>query len=166
MRIWVIGAFSTGKTTLIESIWKELKGYKIITNTEREIADLLWFDFNNHTELELLKYQSVASQKIIDEAITKNMITDTPIHLLQAYCEKPFTKNIVKRYWWIYDLLFYLPPEIDIEDDWIRHIDKKYQNQIDRNIKKILRHYEHITLTGSIEQRTKLWLEIILNLNK
>jgi len=48
----------------------------------------------------------------------------------------------------LYDILFYLPPELDIEDDWVRHIDKEYQLEVDEQIRD--------AITLSIRKNPKL----------
>ena len=142
MKVWVIWAFSTGKTTLVEKLWEKLNKdkevFKICTNIEREIADLLRFDFNNHTLWQKLTYQKWLLQAILNELNYNNMVTDTPIHLLNVYCHNPDLNKIVDKYKTKYDILFYLPIEFAIEDDGVRHVDVNYQKQIDDYIKKEL----------------------------
>lgn len=72
-----------------------------------------------------------------------------------------FNKNI-------YDVIFYTPVEFEIENDWLRHIDKDFQKEIDQRIKYNLHitaikypDLEIHTITWSIEERVKKVMDIL-----
>ena len=107
----------------------------------------------------------------------ENFLIDTTLLDSLAYAEdtidykerllevrKHFTKCV-------YDIIFYVPIEIDIEDDWMRHLDKEFQSLIDERIKFNL-HMTKIkfpdmqiyTIKGSVEERIEK-VQSILNEN-
>jgi len=38
----------------------------------------------------------------------------------------------------LYDIIFYLPPELPINDDGVRHTNKDYQHKVDNKIKEAI----------------------------
>jgi len=66
-----------------------------------------------------------------------------------------------------YDAIFYLPPEIDIEDDGQRSIDVEFRNGVD----ELFQYYNRVTakhfdcdiltITGTVEQRAQAILDYI-----
>jgi len=136
MKIWIAGAFSTGKTTLAKELSTYLPDYKLDINIERDVADLLEFDFNNHTPAEREMYQRYLLQKTTMTATSnENLITDTPVQVLMWYAENQQVRLLTQQAMInLYDILLYLPPEISIKDDGVRNTDKKYQAEVDEMI--------------------------------
>jgi len=137
MKIWIAWAFSTGKTTLAKELSSYLPECKLDINIERELAELLEYDFNNHTPDEEDMYQRYMLQKTTMIATgNKDLITDTPLQTLLWYAENQQVRMLTQQAMSnLYDILLYLPPELDIENDWIRHINKKYQLEVDEQIR-------------------------------
>lgn len=174
MKIWIAWAFSTGKTTLAEELHKNLPNYLLDIDAERDLADMLDFDFNNHDDLEKAKYQTrlyVYSKNIVN--VTDNIITDSPLQVHLWYTDDWVIYDLIyKNMSDLYDVLLYLPPEIEIENDWIRNIDKEYQKKVDEKIKEAccvteIRNPNCIvkTIKGDINERLIQSLEIIKDLN-
>jgi hypothetical protein len=48
-----------------------------------------------------------------------------------------------------------LPIEFDLEDDWVRHKNKEYQNEIQENILLLYKKYnvQYIEITWTIQER-------------
>ena len=136
MKIWIAGAFSTGKTTLAKELSTYLSDYKLDINIERELAKELWYDFNNHTPAEREIYQRYLLQKTTQTATdNKNLITDNPLQCTMWYAENQQVRLLTQQAMInLYDVLLYLPPEISIKDDGVRNTDKKYQAEVDEMI--------------------------------
>ncbi len=137
MKIGIAGAFSSGKTTLAKEVSAYLPDYKLDINSERELADTLGFDFNHHTPVEKEKYQRYLLQKTTQTATeNENLITDTPLQVLLWYSENQQLRLLTQQAMInLYDVLIFLPPELDIKDDGVRNIDKQYQEEVDDLIK-------------------------------
>lgn len=57
-----------------------------------------------------------------------------------------------------YDLIVYVPPEFDIEDDGFRSINKEYQREMDMLVQMLLAYYSPramITVHGNVEARVR-----------
>ena len=159
MKIWIMWAFSTWKTTLAKWLYNKLKKdinwLELIINPERKIQKELNYNFNNHTLEEFYNFQ----KKLIEykQEINKtkeNYISDTPVWLWLWYIWNWETKkekeinNELKKITFNsnskYDILFYLPIEFEIENDWTRHVDKRFQEVVDERIIKSLFHIKKV----------------------
>lgn len=133
MRIAINWSFSTGKTTLANSIPFNKK----ILSTERILAEEIHFDFNNHSEEELRNFQEKLFIKQFElENKAWEFITDTSLFLIKVYwleIPEKINKLLSNRY----DLVIHLEPEFEIENDEVRHIDYNYQKEIDKKLKNI-----------------------------
>ncbi len=141
MKIGIVWAFSTWKTTLAYQLkekyervyWDKIH---LDINTERELAELLSFDFNKHTEEQKLDYQRWLVHTTLAVAWKyDDLITDTPINLIPAYCDDENIKKIVRKYSpYLYDIIFYLPIEFEIENDWVRHTNEELRRGVNKRV--------------------------------
>ena len=167
---------SVGKTTFIEAFTKELPEYTYIKEAARELIEEKNIDVNNISWRELANFQKqIVDRQTINEVFTKApWITDTTFSDTLAYakdapdCE--WIVDYVESYYnkKIYDVIFYIPPEIELEDDGVRHTDEEYRMLIDERIKYNLHslavkhpNVEIITLTGSVRERVDIALKHI-----
>lgn len=60
-----------------------------------------------------------------------------------------------------YDIVFYIPPEIPLEEDGVRSLDPEFQRKVDEHYREVLeeRGIKYITITGSVEERVRKALE-------
>lgn len=149
MRIWLSGAFSTWKTTVMK--WIKAKWHKKINEvarwilTERNIRpqDISKKDFN-------LFEQEIIEKQIWLESEQKDFVVDTTLFDALAYSED--TENHIENLKTvmahfrkhIYDIVFLCMSEFDVKDDWIRHIDKDFQTKIEIRIMDIIMKTKHI----------------------
>ena len=157
MRIAIDWSFSTGKTTLANML-----GWNKIISPEREVAERIWFNFNNHKLPEKEKYQRLLLWEVlIKEAELRHFTTDTSLQLVWAYAwyTRKTIENILNST--NYDRVFYCPIEFPIQQDWVRNSQVDYQYYIDRQIKEAYTKFwiKYITLRWDIKAR----LETILN---
>lgn len=172
MKIWFCGTFAVGKTTLLEKSKIFFQDYHYIISTERELAKELDFDFNQSSIKEKISFQTELIKKQIQkEKDAKIFVTDTSLIDILAYSyfikdstpeifEESFIQ-VIDSYFnhsWKYDLLFYIPIEFEIENDWVRHIDNDFRYYIDTLIKKHLDLFgkKIITLSWDIDNRIQI----------
>lgn len=98
--------------------------------------------------------------------ITDRCCLDAMVYTLHN--RKDFTTreiNIFQRYFDEtlpqYDLIFYLPVEFEVKDDGFRSTNEIFRRKIDEYFKALILIYDIkvVTLTGSIEERLKLFKE-------
>ena len=168
MRIGITGAHSVGKTALAEALALRF-GLPLITERARVVADKLKIKNSQ----ELLKDKNLArefqvavllAQIEAEDACTQGFVSDRTTLDCLAYwrlytlCEndevgRTYVNQCLTR---AYDLLIYVPPEVQIEDDGFRL--KSLQKEVDRLIRDIIcnsRRYPSVvvSVSGSLEDR-------------
>ena len=173
-RIGFCGSMSVGKSTLVKELAKVpyFQEYNIFTEKSKEIRDkgvLL------NTDSTLLG-QSIFASYRAEELLQENMLTDRTI--IDVICFTNLASSISKLtklnfeilYTELiksYDYIFYISPEgVEIEDNSVRTTDSEYRNQIDKEIKDIIRGYKsyiknYTELTGSTTDRIKKVMEVL-----
>ncbi len=177
MKIWISWAFSTGKTTILNLLKKEkiLKNYFIQNELARE-----YLENNNLNAWELsLEWQEklqnhIFANQVNIEQNNEKLIIDNTIFEGIAYSkwlknyDKIYNKALVHYILNPYDIIFYIPPELNIENDWLRHVDKEFQTKIDNRIriliskaKKINNNLKTFTITWTKDQRISSIIEVL-----
>lgn len=173
MRIGISGAQSVGKTTLINSLKNIITDIEFKGEITRTIQSL-GFNINeagtDSTQLEIMKYHlkyleadnCVYDRTVLDGLVyTEFLYNHNQVHkstFLSAYTD--YMNNINK-----YDILFYIKPEFDIEDDCQRSTNIEFRNEI----VKLFNYYIEkdnipvIILSGDVEARTA---DVINTINK
>jgi nicotinamide riboside kinase len=157
MRIWITGSHSVGKTTLLNKLeWNK------INEIARTAMRHFWKTPQEMDNRELEIFQNHLFFKQIREELAKwDFITDRTIIDVLAYSKKLEVYNILKDRaktflnQFPYDILFYIPIEFWLEEDWTRFSWTEYQIEIDNNIKELLEEFNikyHI-ITWSLEER-------------
>ena len=163
MRIWIMWTYSSWKTTLANRLVSELPWHILDINQEREVANKVWFDFNNYTDEELLNYQTSLLWHLASVHMNLyNIITDTPIPLIAAYTQHPWLIDTVKYYKKYYDLIVYCnPDDCKLEDDWVRHQDEKFRKEVDKKIQEIIKDMNVVKVYWPTYKRVKQVLDYI-----
>lgn len=176
MKIGFSGTHSTGKTTLVKSLHEKMPEFYLDINVSRWVHGL-GFPLNQSTsdasqELNLIKrvaHLSSYNNLIADRTIVDNIaysiagwergtVSDSSI----TYQMELYYKNIEK-----YDVIFYIPPEIDLDLDGVRPEDNDYRNEIDQLIVKLLYgdqiYFPNmvIRIEGTVAERESTVLEYI-----
>lgn len=160
-RIVIIGAASTGKTTLAEAISKKLN-LKLIQEQARIICKRL--GSNNIYEIKdqkQFRFQVLKDQIKLEERL-KNFISDRStidcwVHWIRWNYETAKTFESEKYYKLAfsqalkYSKIIYVPRIIKPKNDGFRWNDNDYQNQIDRLFKDILFEWNLIQRTYIIQ---------------
>lgn len=178
MKIGVSGTFSVGKTTFINELKQSLPSLSVIDEAARELINEGDLNVNNMKGKALSRFQTnVVQRQVKNELSTPTpWITDTALSDTLAYakdapnCE--WIVDYVASYYnrRAYDIIFYIPPEIPLEDDGIRHTDEEYRTTIDERIVPELYHAARnhwikvVGLTGSVKERVELALSAIESL--
>lgn len=176
MKIGITGAQSCGKTTLLNDLLKkkEFEGYTVCNEVTRTLAKK-GFEINeagnDATQLAIMDVH-------IDNLKNENMITDRTAldgYVYTAYLEytgqvssdvliavhKIFIDIIDE-----YDIIFYVKPEFDIEDDGVRSANPKFREDIARIFDGAIeqnksRFKKLVPLSGTPEQRVQQVLKAI-----
>ena len=173
MRIAITGAQSTGKSTLLRYLKKDvdLKGFEFIDELTRKIA-AKGININEEgSNLSQIFTVTIHAENIIkDHFISDRCTLDGLVYTHWLYENKKVDKwmldyalNVAKEILPRYDYIFYLPPEIPIEDDGIRSADVTFRDEI----VKLFDHYikelgiNVIELTGSVADRAKKFRKIL-----
>ena len=167
MRIAVVGAHGTGKTTLCKAIAEKLH-FNFIPDVVPD-AFRLNFTINENTPPEtqfwILSKQLELERNTPESWIIEKSLWDNIIYgsfsikdkEVLSVIEKIVNSNVK------YDIVFYLPVEFPIPDDGLRSMDAGFQKTIDRSLLEYLNinQIEYKTLTGSVENRVDQALKII-----
>ena len=167
MKIGFCGTVSVGKTTLVNELAKldKFKNYTIVTERSKYLRDL-GIPLNNDSTL---KGQFVFLAERASELFQENLITDRTIIDILAFTNNSplityklgdkFTdlaSELIREY----DVIFYVDPEgVDIEDNGVRHVDPKFRQDIDDQVRKLISKYNKYTnihhIKGTTEERLK-----------
>ena len=171
-RYWIVWAFSTWTTTVFNELQEVLNNYVFIGEVAREILIETHQDINNMTITEKVFFQKAVLSKQIKEETNatirdmslnilkyRDFISDTSLIDILAYSQDldestykiMYLRVVEYLQHYPYTRLFYIPNEINIEKDWVRHIDKEFQNIINSRIKILLEDF-----------KDNLWIDFIL----
>ena len=166
MRIGISGAQGTGKTTLLNHLRLEdaFMDYDICDEVTRRVKSYgLPINENGNDITQRL----IMQEHIVNVFMHPNMITDRTAldgfvytqYLFKSgkvsaetlkYAQKVFERLIFK-----YDLLFYIEPQFNLEDDGVRSPSIMFRDRIVSYFDEVIIHYELpiIRLTGSVKER-------------
>jgi len=167
-RIALVGASSTGKTTVYELLKNKLPKYEFINESTRTIGKY-GFPINEFgTDATQLAISSFHLEALLKPG---NMVLDRCYIDLLVYSEHmdiedrthdfiEDTWNRIKREYTHY---IYFPIEFDSVDDGVRSIDEEWRKDIDDEFKKVLEgvRQPYLTVTGSPMQRLEQILKFI-----
>ena len=167
MKIAFTGAQSTGKTTLLNKLKRDIEFSPYIFMGEiirRMTKKGLKINEGGDDMTQLLIMNSHVANILIDKCVMDRCALDGVVYTrwlfeqgkvsewVMDFAEKVHEKLIDK-----YDHIFYLTPEFEIEDDGVRSIDKGFQKRIVKLFEDYILECEipvtHIT--GSVEERIK-----------
>lgn len=141
LKIAVCGSHSTGKTTLCKALAKKFKlnyihdvvkeeaYYKKFPINEATLPETQFWILSRQLELERNTKTPWVSDKSLFDNIIYGEITFRDKKVLDVIKDIVFRNSK-------YDLIFYLPPLLGLEDDGIRSLDPKFQKMIDKRFKK------------------------------
>ncbi len=168
-RIALVGASSTGKTTVYELLKNKLPKYEFVNESTRTVGSY-GFPINEkgteatqlaiscfHLEALLQPYNQVLDRCYMDVLVySKFMNRITPMTYL--YIED--TWNRIKHEYTHY---IYFPIEFDSVDDGVRSVNEKWRKEVDDEFRVVLEgvRQPYLTITGSPLQRVEQILNFI-----
>ena len=181
MRIALIGAHGTGKTTLATALADELRMRQISVEVTPEIPRIIcdraenpeYFRRGNNKLLKQILL--LVGQPIYEQAaghssvcVCDRSILDHWAYTKHFFFDEMITEKIaghleflVAKHMNSYDQLFYVPIEFSAEDDGTREGDADFQSAIDREIRDLLSTHaiEHRRVNGSVGERLSIVLK-------
>ena len=168
-RIALVGASSTGKTTVYELLKNKLPKYEFVNESTRTVGSY-GFPINEEgTDATQLAISSFHLEALLQpcNCILDRCYLDLVVYssLMPNCSEEAFnyinaTWNRIKDEYTHY---VYFPIEFDSVDDGVRSIDEKWRQDVDQefynNLKEINKPY--LTITGSPMQRVEQIMEFI-----
>lgn len=172
MRIGISGAQSVGKTTLLNALRSEkvFGDYAICNEVTRRVQSygLTINEGGNDTTQRLIMQEHIVNLFMHNNMITDRTSLDGLVYTKYLHTQKQvsestleFAREVFLRTIGSYDLMFYIPPEFDIEDDGTRSIDKSFRDSIVRQFEHTIKtdDIQVIYLTGSVRERTQKVLD-------
>lgn len=174
MRIGISGAQSTGKTTLLNALRSEpvLKTYDICNEVTRKVASYGLPINEKGTDA---TQQLIMNQHIVNLFMHDNMITDRTSldgYVYTCYLREHskvsrdtlrYAKDVMIKTLPCYDILFYIAPEFEVEDDGIRSTNLLFRDQIVSIFSETINKFSIpvINLSGSVRERVQIVLSTI-----
>ena len=167
-RIALVGASSTGKTTVFELLKNKLPKYEFINESTRSVAEY-GFPINEFgTDATQLAISSFHLEALLKPG---NILFDRGYLDLLVYTNHmdvdDSTKNFIEDTWHRvkgeYTHYIYFPIEFASVDDGVRSVNEEWREEIDQEFKKELDniHKPYLTVTGSPLQRVEQILDFI-----
>lgn len=175
MRIAFCGTQSTGKSTLVQELYKLpfFKDYKIFTERSGYLSSLgIPLNENSTYKGQLVFTAERASELMHPKFISDRSAIDVIAFAFESPImseeEKYLIKDINLRLIEEYDYIFYIPMEIPLEDNGVRDTNPDFREQIDIWV-KFFSNYPFVdpakkfTIEGTLEKRIKT-IKTILNI--
>jgi len=167
-RIALVGASSTGKTTVYELLKNKLPKYEFVNESTRTVGSY-GFPINEFgTDATQLAISSFHLEALLQPG---NMVLDRCYMDLIVYSEhmdiEDSTKNYIEDTWHRvkneYTHYVYFPIEFDSVDDGVRSVNEQWRKDIDDEFFEMLQDVRqpYLTVTGSPMQRVEQILEFI-----
>ena len=168
-RIALVGASSTGKTTVYELLKNKLPKYEFINESTRTVGSY-GFPINeigtSETQLAISSFHLEALLKpgnvVLDRCYMDLLVYSNFMKGVTSYTFNYIedTWNRVKNEYTHY---IYFPIEFDSVDDGVRSISEEWRKDVDEEFKDVLEgvRQPYLTVTGSPMQRVEQILEFI-----
>lgn len=173
MRIAFTSCSSQGKTTLVDELKKldKFKDYTTFPSIQRTLAKGVedfgtseaTTDFTQTCMLSVLTYNLITYPNQINDRSLICMLSYNKISKNvknYKFIEDKF-KDIIK----FYDVIFYIPKELEVTKDGFRSIDDDYHILTDNTIKEYIEEYKGkvkiIEVKGTVEERMDIILEAL-----
>lgn len=171
-KVVLLGASSTGKSTVFDLLEKELPDYKFVSESTRTVRSF-GFPINEEgDDLTQLAISSFHLQALLEEG---NVIYDRGYIDLFVYSTVLYASEKIKAntYRFITDIFanvfdkythyIYFPIEFNSVDDGVRSIDEEWRRKVDSRFIETLGwiNQDYLTVSGSPKQRVEQILKYI-----
>ena len=166
-RIALVGASSTGKTTVYELLKNKLPKYEFINESTRTVAKY-GFPINEagtsetqlaissfHLEALLQPYNTILDRCYMDLLVYSKFMDKISV---ETYNYVEATWNRIKGEYTHY---IYFPIEFESVDDGVRSINEEWRKKVDSAFQEQLKELPHLMVTGSPMQRVNQILDYI-----
>ena len=174
MKIAISGAQSVGKTTLLNALRSEesIKDYKFCFEVTRRVKGYglsINEDGDDNTQ-RLIMQEHIVNAFMYDDMVADRCALDGLVYSHYLAENKKITQNtydfaekVFNKLMPQYDLVFYIPPEFEIEDDGTRSINKFFRDRIVTLFDNYIRDYslDLVYLRGSVRERVDTVLKFI-----
>jgi len=175
-KIVLVGASSTGKTTVYNLLKQELPKYRFINESTREILKYGYQINENGDDLTQLAISNFHLQSLLacqNPLHNQNLVLDRCYLDLFVYSQhlnqvSQRTLNFITDVWeevkYMYTHYVYFPIEFNPVDDGVRSINTSWRSQIDTSFKQVLSNNNDLnilTVQGSPRQRVESILKFI-----
>jgi len=167
-RVALVGASSTGKTTVYELLKNKLPKWEFVNESTRTVAKY-GFPINeegtDETQLAICNFHLEALLQpynlVLDRCFMDVVVYSRYMPIKTNTWE--YINDIWKRVQNEYTHFIYFPIEFTSVDDGVRSINEEWRTQIDEEFKKVLEETErdYLSITGSPMQRVNQILEYI-----
>ena len=168
MKIGITGAHSTGKTTLLNALRGEasLAGYDYCVEVTRWVKRL-GFSINENSsdevqELVMIKHvynMFMHDNSVSDRTVLDGLVYSTWLNRNGKVSNKTLdmVNKVYDRMEKEYDIIFYIRPEFEVEDDGVRSIDKRFHQEIVDLFEEVIKRKQIpvVQLTGSVRERVE-----------
>ncbi len=177
MRIGICGAHSTGKTTLLNALRSEpvFQNYHIGDEVTRRIKSYgIPINEQGTDVTQILVMQEHLTNVILYEnLLADRTVIDGYAYTLELNSMGLVSKKVMdhateiyKKILPMYDLIFYIRPEFDIEDDGVRTTDVDFRDRILNHFEYLIKNNNNITLlTGTVRQRLNQFFAVFESQN-
>jgi len=168
-RIALVGAGSTGKTTVFNLLKSELSGYSFVNESTRTVAEY-GFKINEEggdtTQLAVSSFHLKSLLRLQNTVYDRSYMDLVVYTSLLSKVSKEtfyFIDNIYQEVKNSYTHYIYFPIEFDAVQDGVRSIDEMWRQEVDRKFYLNLKELEqpYLIVTGSPEERVKQVLNFI-----
>lgn len=169
MRLAISGAQSTGKTTIIDMLKKDLllKGYKFIESPTRSV-NKSGLEINERgtdsTQLTMMQehftnLRNSPENSIFDRCALDGYVYTTHLYNLKqvSYRTLEIVEDVFRDLIKKYDIICYIPPEFDIVKDDVRSLNKDFRDSISNIFEEYISLYKLpvLRLTGTVQERVQ-----------
>lgn len=171
MRIAISGAQSVGKTTLINALRSEksLKDYTFCTEVTRRVGSYGLPINEDGTDItqRLIMQEHIVNYFMNDNMICDRCALDGIVYTDYLWGEQKikwetinFAYKVYEKIVSKYDIIFYIAPEFEMEDDGVRSVNKSFRDNIvtlfNDQIEKLKENnIEVVHISGSVRERVE-----------
>lgn len=174
IRIGIAGAQSVGKTTLLNALRSErfFRSFTICDEVTRRVKSY-GFSINeegNNLTQRLIMQEHIVNVFMYDGMITDRTALDGLIYSVYLFKKKKidaetmkFVNSVYRKVVPMYDYLFYIEPEFDVEDDGERSTDLQFRDEIVTLFEQFIAKEKLpvIRVKGSVRERVNTVINIL-----
>lgn len=174
MRIGIGGAQSVGKTTLLnalrsEKIFRDLKVCNEVTRRVKSYGLPINEEGSDITQ-RLIMQEHIVNVFMNNDFITDRTALDGVVYTKYLHENgkvtdetMTFATDVFVKLFPMYDVMFYIPPEFEIQNDGVRSVDENFRNRVVKIFEEYIDTYrlDVVKLNGSVRERVDIAINVI-----